>query len=679
MRDHCAVRGHVAVAFLCVGLLATPCARAEDSSFDDLTKLSLEELLNIEVTSAAKRPQKLGDATSAIFVLTQEDIRRSGATSIPEALRMVPGLQVARIDANSWAITARGFASRFANKLLVLIDGRTVYTPLFSGVFWDRQDTMMEDVERIEIIRGPGAALWGANAVNGVINVITKHSKETQGDLASVAVGTAERVSGAFRHGGAIGDSATYRAYAKYFDRYDSTTASNGPGRDGWRYGRAGLRSDGETATRDTWTLDADAYRGRLGETFMTPSFAAPFISTTNGKTDTDGGHVLGRWNHSLAEGSDFTLQSYYDRTGFSDPRLSESRDTADVQLEHRLAIAERHEVVWGAGYRVTHDDVNNSAALALIPTSRTAQLLSAFGQDTVTIVADRFYLTGGAKIEYNTYTSVEFQPTARLLWTPNASESVWTAVSRAVRTPSRAEEDVRLISSVLPPGAPGNPSPLPLETLISGSHALRAETLTAYEVGYRLQATSSLSFDLAGFYNDYRNLLSEEPGAPTLVLSPVPHFVVPLTAANKLHGDTYGLELVSTWQPRHWWRLQGSYTFLKVDLRRDADSLAPAAIEAQRGQSPRHQFGLRSLIDVTSNVSFDSFLRYVDALPSLGVPRYVELNLRLGWRPVPNVELAIVGESLIRPAHLEFGSETLPVVPTRVERAVLFQTLVKF
>lgn len=668
------------VAASVASLLAVGCPGAlAAQQLRDLTTIPLEQLMTMEVTSAAKRPQKLSDATSAVFVITQEDIRRSGATNIPEALRLAPGLQVARIDANAWSITARGFASRFANKLLVLIDGRTVYTPLFSGVFWDRHDTIMEDIDRIEVIRGPGAALWGANAVNGVINVITKHSRDTQGALATATVGTSERREVGLRYGGAAGADTTYRAFAKDSEHGSWRTAAGTDGRDDWRYRRAGMRADGQWTENDSWMLDASGYTGQLGETFTSPQLTPPFSASLNGTTDVDGGYVLGRWTRSFDADSQLSLQAYYDRTSFDDLRLAESRDIADLELVHRFNIGSVNSIVWGVGYRFTQDSTRGSSNLSLTPADASASLVNIFAQDTIAILEDELHLTIGSKLEHNSYTDFEVQPTARLLWTVTPTDSVWTAVSRAVRTPSRAERDINLAGSVLPPGSALNPTPLPLQTTIFGSRGLVAETMTAFELGYRSQVSSNLSFDVAAFYNRYENLVTTEQGTPFVSLSPTPHTVLPFSLANKMSGRSYGAELLATWQPLDWWRLQGSYSFLSLDLRLNGDSLAPVTAEAPEKASPRHQFGLRSMMDLAPTLSLDAGARYVDALPTFGLPRYVELNLRLGWRPTPGLELALIGESLLRPRHAEFGSETLPIVPTRVERAILLQSVLRF
>jgi iron complex outermembrane receptor protein len=672
------MRAWGAVIGMALGALPLAAA-AQTQPVEDLMKIPIEQLMNIEVTSPSKRPQKLSDTASAIFVITQEDIRRSGATSIPEALRMVPGLQVARINSNSWAITSRGFASRFANKLLVLIDGRTIYTPLFSGVFWDRQDTLLEDVERIEVIRGPGAALWGANAVDGVINVITKNSRDTQGGLLNAGAGTYERGFGSVRYGGTLDPTTTYRLYAKYFNRDESITGTGAPGHDAWQYGRAGFRADGQPSTEDDWTLDGDFYIGRVGETFLTPTLTAPFIQAQSATSPTGGGHLLGRWSHAFNDASEISVQAYYDRSDFSDPRLSETRDTGDLEIEHRLRIGTTHEIVWGGGYRFTHDDIVNGSSITITPSHSAFHLANAFGQDTITLIDNTLFFTAGSKFEYNTFTGFEVQPDARLLWTPSPTQSVWGAVSRAVRTPSRAEDDISLLTTVVPPFSPGNPTPFPAAVVTNGSHSLKSEELIAYELGYRFQPTRQLSLDLAAFYNDYSRLVSVEPGPTVFDPGPPPHLVSILNLTNTLHGQTYGFEAAATWQANSWWRLQPSYTLLQMRLHRDSGSRAPASIESPQRQSPRNQFGLRSLMDLGSEVTFDTALRYVDSLPALGVPSYAELTARIAWRPMPNLELSLTGENLIHASHQEFGSETLPTVPTRVQRGVYAKVSVKF
>src|SRR5438093_3529420 len=422
----------------------------------DLADMSLEDLTKIEVTSVSKHKEKLADAPAAIFVITQEDIRRSGVTTIADALRLAPGLEVARVASHDWAITSRGFNELYANKLLVLIDGRSVYTPLFSGVYWDVQDTLLEDIDRIEVIRGPGATLWGANAVNGVINITTKSAKETIGGLLSGGYGTEEQGFGSARYGGKLGEDAYYRGYVKYFNRDSSALPSGAQANDAWEMYRGGFRTDWEPSAQNLFTLQGDAYAGTENQTvtLFTPAF--PFTQPDASKMRVSGGNVIGRWTHTFTPDSDLKLQIYYDRTDRAVDYFKEMRNTADFDLQYRHPLWQRHDVTWGVGFRYADSDTSRSNfTLAFIPPERITRIFNTFIQDEITLVKERLRLTLGSKFERNDYTGFEIQPSGRLLWTPHERHSVWASVSRAVRTPSRAEVDSRIVNTNVPPGVP--------------------------------------------------------------------------------------------------------------------------------------------------------------------------------------------------------------------------------
>jgi len=637
----------------------------------DLTELPIEDLMNIEITSVSKKQQKLSDAAAAVFVITQEDIRRSGATSIPEALRMAPGVEVARINANQWAITVRGFNSHFANKLLVLIDGRSVYSPLFSGVFWDVQDTLLEDIDRIEVIRGPGASLWGANAVNGVINIITKHARDTLGGLISAGGGTEERGFGEIRYGGKFGEETYYRAYAKYFDRSHSLDPSGDAAHDDWDALRGGFRLDRELSAHDSVTLQGDIYRGRSGETLTIASIKSPFMRTFDDHIRSQGGNVLGRWTHVVSKSSEIVVQMYYDRTERRESINGEKRNTLDIDLQHRWVLGERQEVVWGLGYRFTRDDIKNSFAVSFHPDQRSNHLFSGFLQDDIVLFRDRLRLILGSKFEHNDFTGFEIQPTGRMLWTPWSRHFFWGAVSRAVHTPSRADEDLRVNAAVIPPGMPPNSGPLPLYVRVFGNPELKSEELVAYELGYRFQTTKRLSFDIASFYNIYDHLRSAEPGRPILEGEPSsPHLLFPLTVSNRVKGKTYGVEVAADWRPLGWWHLQASYSYLVIKLD-GGESLDPSAT-VDAGRSPRNQFHLLSSMNLPGGLEWDLNFRFVDELPEFNVKSYASLDVRLAWKPRPNVEWAIVGQNLLSRSHAEFkGEAIMSSLPAEVERGV--------
>lgn len=666
-------------AFICLSLVLqtiTPC-RAENSSEEEtiryLKKLSLADLLEIEVTSVSKKSEKLSDAAAAIFVITDEDIRRSGATSIPEVLRMVPGLEVARIDANKWAITSRGFNSRFANMLLVLIDGRSVYTPLYSGVFWDLQDTLLEDVDRIEIIRGPGAALWGANAVNGVINIITKRAKDTQGGLVSAGAGTEERGFGGIRLGGKLSEDAYYRVYTKYFNRDSAVDSSGEDTADDWDMLRGGFRIDWQASDHDSLTLQGDIYNGDMGQTITVVSLTAPYTRTFDETSQKSGGNTLLRWKHVFSESSELALQMYYDRTRFRETIGQEDRDTFDLDLQHQFPSGKWQEFIWGLGYRLTRDDITATFFASSDQNRRDVQIFSAFVQDAVSLSRDRLHFMLGSKFEYNDYTGFEIQPSARVLWTFHKRHSVWTSVSRAIRTPSRSEYDGRLNARVIPPGVSDNPSPLPALVSLIGNRDIDSEELLAYELGYRLQAAENLSIDITTFYNDYDQLSAAESGSPFLEISPAPpHFVVPIFAANNSYAETYGVEIAADYWASDWWYLQTAYTYLKVQIYNSEDRgvSIDSLIKSVRKNNPNHQFSLRSLMDLPGNLEFDTWLRYVDKLLNPNIGSYVTLDARLGWRLRDNFEVSIVGQNLLDNHHPEFVPELIDTSFTEVERS---------
>ena len=671
--------GRIFLAGFLSVLLAGSTVAQNPRNVPDVTAMSMEDLMNLQVTSVSKRTQKVADAAAAIFVLTQEDIRRSGATSIPEALRLVPGLEVARIDQNKWAIGSRGFNGRFDNKLLVLIDGRSVYTPLFSGVYWNVQDVMLEDVDRIEVIRGPGATLWGANAVDGVINVITKKAKATQSAVVTAGAGTEERAAGGVRYDSKLGDNTYYRAYTKYFDWRPSVYPSGVTAHDGWDALRGGFRADWTPAGANSLTVQGDVYRSRFDETLTVASLSAPYSNTFPNDGKYSGGNILGRWNHT-SEGSSMSLQMYYDNTTITDHSLfGDHQNILDIDFQDGFHAGNSQQFVWGLGYRSIHDKNDASFTVSLQPNQVTLNQFSTFLQDEISLVDNRLQITLGSKFERNEFTGFEIEPNARLLWNLTPNQSIWTAVSRAVRTPALTEEGLRLNSQVIPPGTPANPTPLPAVVAVFGSHQFNSEDLLAYELGYRVQATKNLSLDIATFYNNYSNLRTAEPGAPYPEGSPAPtDFVIPFVAGNKMSGGTYGVELFADWKVVPKWRLVGSYSYLQMDIHKNIDSQDPTP-DNPNGSSPRHQWYLRSSVDLPKHFEQDTTLRFVDQLPSLGLPSYYSLDAHLGWRPVNSLEFSIGGQNLLNNWHLEFMPDFVNTSPTVVKRSIFGSITVKF
>ena len=671
--------GRIFLAGVLAVVVAATTVAQTSRGVPDVAAMSMEDLMNMQVTSVSKRTQKVADAAAAIFVITQEDIRRSGATSIPEALRMAPGIQVARIDENKWAIGSRGFNGRFDNKLLVLIDGRSVYTPLFSGVYWNVQDVMLEDVDRIEVIRGPGATLWGANAVDGVINVITKKAKSTQSTVVMAGAGTEERAAGGVRYGSKLGDNTYYRAYAKYFDWGPSAYPSGMTAHDGWDALRGGFRADWTPTAANSLTLQGDMYRSRFDETLTVASLSPPYSNTFPNDGKYSGGNLLGRWNHT-SERSSMSLQMYYDNTTITDHSLfGDHQNIFDLDFQHAFHTGDSQQFVWGFGYRSIRDKNDPSFTVSLQPNQVTLNHFSTFLQDEISLVDNRLQITLGSKFERNEFTGLEVEPNARLLWTVTPNQSIWTAVSRAVRTPALTEEGLRLNSAVIPPGTPSNPTPLPAVLAVFGSHQFNSEDLLAYELGYRVQATSNLSIDLATFYNNYSGLRTAEPGAPFVEASPAPtDIVIPFVASNKMSGGTYGVELFADWKVVPKWRLAGSYSYLQMNIHKNADSQDPTA-DNPNGSSPRHQWYLRSSVDLPKHFEQDTTLRFVDHLPSLNLPNYYSLDAHLGWRPVTSLELSIGGQNLLNNWHLEFLPDFVNTSPTVVKRSIFGSITVKF
>jgi len=686
----CVTAGLVATTTLGASVVA---AKGQDTvASANLADLSLEELMNIEVYSAAKKTQKLSDSAAAAYVLTQEDIRRSGVTNVPEALRLVPGVEVAHIDSNKWAISIRGFNDRFANKLLVLIDGRSVYTPLFAGVYWDVQDLVLEDIDRIEVIRGPGGTLWGANAVNGVINILTKKAKDTQGVLMTAGVGTEERGFGTARYGAKIGRDAYVRVFGKYFERDSFEASSSAPsgsqGSDQWDLGHAGFRTDWDPSETDSLTLQGDFYDGKAGSFSTVAAMPPVYVDSQVAHQSLIGGNVLGRWTHQFEGGSEARFQAYYDRTDrdTNPVNVAENRNAADFDFQHRFKLSDRHDIVWGLGYRITWDELNDSFSVAFKPKHRSLNLFNAFIQDEISFLHDSVRLTLGSKLEHNDYSGFEVQPNVRALWKPTNHQTVWGAISRAVRTPSRAEDDIRINSAVIPAGLPSSvceTSPLDCVIAMFGGSSFNSEKLVAFELGYRQQLFENAGVDVATFYNLYDDLRTIEPApADSFVeVDPTPtHLVVPFNIGNGLKADTWGVEIAADYRPFDFWKLRSGYTLFEMDLNFDSSAKDDPVSGSADGASPQNQVFVRSLIDLPYNLELDSNFKWVDQLKSLGIGAYATLDLRLGWRPTETLEFSLVGQNLLQKANQEFNSSAfVNDEATKVERGVYGKVTVKF
>ncbi|MBN2024529.1 MAG: TonB-dependent receptor [Pirellulales bacterium] len=630
--------------------------RILDLDIDQLSKVDvIAPSLDMEVSTVARAESTVGRSPAAVFVITNEMIRRSGARSIPEVLRLAPGVNVARIDAARWAVTIRGFNNRWANKLLVQVDGRTVYTPVFGGVFWEVQNLVLEDVERIEVIRGPGATVWGANAVNGVINILTKHAKDTQGGLYQGGAGTEELGFHTARYGGRIGRDAYYRVYGQWFER-DATYRPDRTLRDGTRQAQTGFRCDWRAGCDDAMTVQGDYYNGYNQIPAIVPGSLPPDFAVESPSDDhTLGGNVLARWTRTLDDESDWSLQFFYDRAVRHDlfTPFDLTTDIVDVDFQHRFPLDARNAFIWGWGYRNTEMTAGTSPFnFGYDPPERNDNLVSYFVQDQITLREDRLFLILGSKFEHNDYTGFEYQPCARMLWTPGPRHSLWASISRAVRTPAFADVAVELYktpSEILP-------GPLPVFPVLHGDPSVRAEDVLAYETGIRVQPTDAFYWDLATFFNRYENLVAGRLGTPYPGTTPGgwPAGFQPIDAVNRAQGETYGFELAAGHTLNERWRARAAYTFLCMAIR----PLDPDVILLnQSGENPRNQFDLWLSGDLGNRWSVDFIGRYVDALPALAVPRYVVMDVRLAWRPRDRVELFLVWRNLLDQSHPEYGS----------------------
>ena len=605
---------------------------ADSISISNLKQLSIEELMNIEVTSVSKRPEKLTEVASAIQVITRDDIQRSAATSIPEALRLSPNLQVTQVNSHHWNISARGFNSAFSNKLLVMIDGRTVYSPLFAGVFWDAQNVLLEDVERIEIISGPGGTLWGANAVNGVINIITKNSSDTQGLFLSAAAGSSLKRSAEARYGGKIGSNISYRIYGQHYGRRPTLLADGNENTDKWNLTQGGFQIDWNPRATDALLLQGNFYGG-AEHTVPKPS-------------SIDGQNLMGRWTHNFSERSGLTVQAYYDRSWRIDipSTIDDQLQTYDLDIQHNILIGDRHNVIWGAGYRLMNDQTwNRTQLVGFLPASRSLDLLNGFVQDEITLLPRKLKFTIGTKIQHTNFTGYELLPSVRLSWTPLEHHVIWSAVSRAVRAPSRIDVDYHIPAYKVPP----------TQLSVAGGPNFVSEKLTAYELGYRIQPSANVSVSLAAFYNVYDDLYSVEvlPGTMTYQIQ------------NGAEGHAYGAELFGNLQLSGNWRVRAGYTYFKKNLKNKPGNLSDASLLSTLGMDAENQAVAQSIINLPWNFYFDLTSRYVDELPSTPysalLTSYFTLDSRIAWQH-KDFEISVAGQNLLNKAHSEIGDKQI-------------------
>jgi iron complex outermembrane receptor protein len=622
----------------------------------DLKSLSLEELGNIKVITQSKEPEEIWRTPAAISVLTQEDIRRLGARNVPELLRMLPGVFVGTVNSSNWAVGVRGFTSNFSKSLLVLIDGRSVYTPLFGGVYWSVQDTVLEDIDRIELIRGPGGTVWGENAVNGVINIITKESGETHGALATSVAGNLERYRGQIRFGGAAG-TGSYRIFAKGFVR-GPEIHPNTMDPDEWHQERGGFRTDWTLDSRDQLTVQGDIYKGTNPRESL----------GVNTEDPVSGGDVMGRWSRDLSRSHDNSsnvfVQGYVDRTIREGIIFGERQYTYDLDGVYRQHLGSRNDLTLGAGYR--NNPINftqHNPFVDFLPHHLNYQLYSFFAQDEAALVGQRLFLTVGLKAEHNIYSGWDWEPAGRILYRRSDHETYWATLSRATRMPSLLEDGFRL-------AVPISVSP-PLELLIAGNPHFQSEMLLGYEAGYRRLVTQNFFFDVAAFYNQYGRLQGFLPAVvQTDPVATPPEAAVTTLYGNTVEGSTRGIEFAPDWKIAPWWRLKGSYSLLRYDLKSRPGFSDPATITGYVGSTPLGQIAVESRLDLPRHFEFDQALRHEGSLPAQQVPAYTTADLRLGWR-YRGFELSANGRDLIDQGHTEFGSGDSSVATLGIRRSI--------
>lgn len=660
-----------------IAALLTYSVSGQTGSLDDLKNLSLEEFSNLDVmvTSLSRKPQKLTDSAAAVYVIDQQDIKRSGATNIPEALRLAPGIEVARINASTWSVTARGSSGRFARRLLVLMDGRTIYTPVFSGVYWDVQDTVLEDIDRIEVIRGPATAVWGGNATNGVINIITKSARDTQGGLVTASVGNEVERQVALRYGDKIEDDFHYRVYAKH-KKNDSSVDINDQRNsfDENDLSQLGFRAEWTPSTNNSWELRGDVYNGQIEQhqpvAVLTPT---PGVMDVNRENQVSGFNILGKRTHHYAADASWSLQAYFDRARRQDTATVDIKvDTVDIDFKHQFKFAERHQVIWGMGYRRVLDDLQGKLGISFMPRRRQIERENFFFQDEISIIPDKFSVIIGSQFEHNDFTGNEIQPNIRAKWHVDETSLVWGSVSRGLGIPDRSAENVR-VNVRAAPGAP------PLLVAYVGNESMTPEEIVAYEFGYRTLWGKGNLFDIALFYNDYSDLRTNELGTPFVETTPAPlHIVQPLVLGDDKDGEAYGIEIAAEWIVDDKLTLKGHYSYFELDLTPSSTSTAPTP-ELAEGLSPQHQVSLQTQYQVTNDLTFDTWWRYVDELPTHGINNYVNLDIRLGWQATKDIELSLVGQNLLEGARLEYIDDLISNAPTQVERGVYLKGTVKF
>ena len=649
-------------------------------SIQDLSVLSLEELMDVSVVTSSKKQKRQFDESSSIFVITQKDISRSGVTSLPEALRLAPGVHVARINANQWAISIHGFNERFSNKLLVLIDGRSVYSPLSSGVYWDAQEVLLENVDRIEVVRGPGATLWGSNAVNGVINVITYSAQDTQGTQVIAGYGSEEQGFGSLRFGGSLGENTHYRVHGKYANRDEGGEINQQPPADNSSLGSAGFRIDSKLAEHHNLLITGNLYDGKSGQAGNVPDINSPTLERftnlerfINDDIKFKGQNILARWSNEENNGNGWSLQAYYDHTSREDSVLGDQEvNSTDLDFQHRFDWLFNQQLAWGVQYRYVNNKLDAGTLVSLAPRERNTHLYSGFVSDEISLFQDQLMLTLASRFEHNDLTGFEIQPTARASWLINPSNTLWGAISRSVKVPSISEHDSVLVPSIINLGVTG-------VIEFSGDSDFETEKIVSYELGYRAQLSQYFKFDISAFYNDYDDLRTFEAKDNFVLQNPL-RLIVPIEFDNKMKGYSYGLDLSANWFIQSWWNVNAGYSYSKTRLKlkngsNDTFSLILPAIV----NSPEQMFSLRSSWNVRNNWKLDLWMRYVDRLESTSVDSYFNADARVAWKMNDNLELSVIGQNLLD-KQIEFTQDNATNMNnSEVQRSVYFKMKLTF
>jgi iron complex outermembrane receptor protein len=674
------VESNMKFPLITLGLIPFVVIADVNQSTVELTDLSFDELMQVNITSVSKKSEKLSEAIAAVYVVTRNEIRRSGATSIPEALRFVPGVDVAQIDPNKWAIGIRGFNGRFSNKLLVMIDGRSVYTPTFSGVYWENQDYPMDDIERIEVIRGPGATLWGANAVNGIINIITRDTNQTQGTVASLALGNELKGLAEFRYGAEVSKEASYRVYAKARHVDNGLSEEGEPQDNEGKYLQLGFRADWQRSDEQWFTFLGDTYKNEMSQVHNIPKIphSNGVFGIIEGDVKNKGAKLGFRWSQLIGLNSEFNVDVNYDYYDRRELKFSEKRDTFDVDFQHKMVPIDNHELLWGGGYRLSYNELTSGHLLSVDEADEKITIWNLFFQDEIYFPSQNFTVTLGTKIEGNSYSGSEIQPSVRGSWVPNEQFTWWWAVSRATRTPSRVEINSNISINVVPPFELSPENPFPTSVQIQGQESFEAEEVDAYESGLRWMPTDKLAFDISVFYNNYTNLRSYAVSTPSFeVIDFEPYTVLPLLLGNDMVGTTKGFELLLSWQANLSTRFRFSYSFLDDKLNDNQyNSFSDSFISVVQDRTPQNQASLWGNFDLAPNVELDVRLFYVDKRPWNYFQKLEPLDsnlnadLRLAWYPNETIEISLVGRNLLHSSRKEFVIETWPE-PSQIERSV--------